>query len=631
MAQVVAAALMLLPTALALIFYARRDRPLWLLAAVIPAAVAVDILLVCVLCRLMRLELAAFASRVLWVSGGAWMWWRVRRGADRPAWPVALDRQALLGLGLAALAAFALSLVLSRPAAIWDRELHIPLVSSLRGQRIPFANAFEPGQGLHYHFTGDVLAAMVQTFSFAVLNASLALSLTHDVLFALIALSLGLTMLASGPKAPHLVVLGVVAVLLSGPCVLRFGVGEPYLGYNYYGFYNWAYRPHLVLELLMLSGMTAVLLGRGSVPAPAERGSWEGIGALAVMMAVLAVTDETSTAILGLALGVAWLVDPDLTAPTRRGGALLLGVLAVAFVGTNLLFDASLAVGSPVQKIALVAPRAGGVQQPPISLSKADGWIALLADTVVIWAIAAAGAIASFRTRPAAAARRPGVGLLAFLSALFLTSFVALTTVGINGMSAESHRFVTAALWIFPAVGVLAFDWWPPATMRRVLVLGALGLGGFSTLLWLSHYRSHPTPERWFRQRGQGLHDASCRTFAGAHLGETPALVYVESSVFYSYAGCRPTYVAGKRGAWHLEMKLRPTLGLDSFRQLDREMLKPDEPIDAICPAGRPAGDVDPVCGYALSHVACTPEGSSYLRCPLSPSDRRAVVAQPGK
>src|SRR5436190_9630415 len=252
LAQVAAAVLMLLPTGLALCFYARRDRALWHLAAVIPAAVALDILLVLVLCRVMRLEFAAFASRVVWVGGGAWMWWRARRRADGPAWPVALDRQALLGLGLAAVAAFALSLVLSRPAAIWDRELHIPLVSSLRGQRIPFANAFEPGQGLHYHFSGDVLAAMVQTFSFAVLNASLALSLTHDVLFALIALSLGLAMLGAGRKPPHLVVLGVVAVLLSGPCVLRFGIGEPYLGYNYYGFYNWAYRPHLVLELLML-------------------------------------------------------------------------------------------------------------------------------------------------------------------------------------------------------------------------------------------------------------------------------------------------------------------------------------------------------------------------------------------
>ena len=37
----------------------------------------------------------------------------------------------LLGLGL--------SLRLSIPYAIWDRQWHIPLVASLRGQRAPFA------------------------------------------------------------------------------------------------------------------------------------------------------------------------------------------------------------------------------------------------------------------------------------------------------------------------------------------------------------------------------------------------------------------------------------------------------------------------------------------------------------
>jgi len=626
LAQVAAAALMLLPVILALLLFARRDSALWHLAAVIPAAMAVDLLLVLVLCRLMRVEVAAFASRALWLGGAAWMWRRARRRGEAPAWPAALDRQALVGLGLAALAAFASSLVLSRPDAIWDRELHIPLVSSLRGQRIPFANAFEPGQGLHYHFSGDVLAAMVQTYSFAVLNASLALSLVHDVLFALIALSLGLSLLASGRKPPHLVVCGVVAVLLSGPCVLRFGVGEPYLGYNYYGFYNWAFRPHIVLELLMLCGMISVLLARGSAPQAGQRRPWQGVGLLAAIVALLGVTDEASTAILGLCLGLAWLGDPGLLAPTRRQGALVLAGLAVAFIGANLLFDGAIAPGSPVQKIAVVAPRAGGIQQPAISLTKRDAWISLVADFVVIWAIAAAMVVCAVRARRTPAARRPASGVLAFLGALFTISFFALTMVEVNRMPGESSRFVTAALWIFPVVGVLAFDWWPPGTLRRTLVLGALGLGGFSTILWLSHYPKHPTPESWFRQRGQRLHSESCRTFTGAHLGETPALVYVEPSVFYSYTGCRPTYVPGKRGAWQFETKLRPTLGLDGFRQLDREMLKPDQPIDAICPAGRPAGDLDPVCGYAVTRVPCAPEGSSYLRCPLAPSDRRAIL-----
>jgi hypothetical protein len=624
LAQAAAAALTLVPVAVVLALVARRERALWQLAAAIPAALAVDLLVVLVLCRLMRLEVAAFASRALWLGGGAWLWWKRRRRGETPAWPALLDRRALTAIGIAALVAAALSALLSRPFAIWDRELHIPLVASLRGQRIPFANAFEPGTGLHYHFTGDVLAAMVQSFSFAALNASLALSLAHDMVFVLLALTLGLGMLASGPRPAHVVVLGVVAVLLSGPCVLRFGVGEPYLGYNYYGLYNWAYRPHLTIALLMFAGITTVLLARGTEPAPLEqRAGWGGIGPLAAMIAILTVTDETSTAVLGLCLGVAWLVEPTLLAPARRQGAAVLALLALAFVATNLLFDASLSPGSPVQKVALVAPRSGGVQQPALPLTTGAGWVALLADTVPIWAIAAA--IGMLRARSAPADRKPGRGLLAFLGALFVASFVGLTAVEINQSPPESHRFLTAALFVFPVVGVLALEWWPPGTLRRVFVFGALGLGGFSTLLWLSHYPKHPTPERWFRQRGPGLHDESCRTTAGARLGQTPAPIYVESSVFYSYAGCRPTFVAGKRGS-QFEMKLRPTMGLPGFQQLDREMLKPDQPVDAVCPAGRPHGDVDPVCAYALTHAHCEPEGTAYVRCSLSPADRRAIA-----
>src|SRR5262245_35526312 len=121
LAQAAAAALTLVPVAVVLALYARRDRALWQLAAAIPAAVAVDLRVVLVLCRVVRLEAAAFASRALWLGGGAWLWWRRRRRGEAPAWPAALDRRALVTLGLAALAAAALSAVLSRPYAIWDR------------------------------------------------------------------------------------------------------------------------------------------------------------------------------------------------------------------------------------------------------------------------------------------------------------------------------------------------------------------------------------------------------------------------------------------------------------------------------------------------------------------------------
>ena len=90
---------------------------------------------------------------------------------------------------------------------------------------------------------------------------------------------------------------------------------------------------------------------------------------------------------LGLCLAIAWLFDPYLIAPSRRAGAVLLGVLAAAFVAVNVLLAASLSRGSPVEQMCLVAPRSPGVQQPPLSLSSGAGWVALIADTLPVWTI----------------------------------------------------------------------------------------------------------------------------------------------------------------------------------------------------------------------------------------------------
>src|SRR6185295_3149252 len=232
-----------------------------------------------------------------WVAGAVlWFDRRLRRPGIRPARPAALDARAAFGLGLGALTGAALSMILSRPNAIWDRELHIPFVASLRGQQMPFASPFEPGVAFHYHFSGDVLASMLQVFSFSTINASLAL-------------------LRSGPRPAHVVALSVAAVLLSGPCVLRFGVGEPYLGYSYYALYIWGFRPHQHIAMLMFAGIAGVLLLRGERPLRDGTRGWAGVGALVAMLALTSVTDETSAAVLGLCLAIAWLVDPFLIAP----------------------------------------------------------------------------------------------------------------------------------------------------------------------------------------------------------------------------------------------------------------------------------------------------------------------------
>jgi hypothetical protein len=623
LAQIAAVAIYLAPLVLVVALNARRERSPGHFAVLVPAAVAVDLLLVLLLCRIVRLEWAAYVSRVLWVAGaGLWFERRHRRLGVRPACPAAMDRRAIATVGLSVLVAAALSAVLSRPNAIWDRELHIPFVASLRGQGMPFASPFEPGAAFHYHFSGDVLASMLQIFSFDVLHASLALSLAHDVMFGLIGMTTALALLATGPKPIHAVVLSVAAVLLAGPCVLRFGVGEPYLGYSYYALYIWGFRPHQHLAMLMFVGIAQILLGRDRKEAAPAGGN----AALVAMMGLLAVTDETSAGMLGLCLGVAWLFEPALLAPTRRRGFILLGGILAALVLTNVVYAASLAPGGPVTKFSFVAPRSPGVQQPPLPLSTRPGMVALVADTLPVWAILLAIVIITVRRRGDADAR-PGRGLVAFFTALAGFSIVLLSISDVNGGPPESHRFLTAALFVFPLVGVLRLDgWWRPGTLARTVVLAALVLGAGSTTLWLSHYKKHPTPETYFRQRGKDLHGTSCRALAGARFGQTPALTYVEASVFYAYAGCRPSFVAGERRTKYWSRKEYPTLGANALRQLDAEMLPAGAPVDAVCPAGRKPGDVDPVCAYALARPGCVPEGSEYVRCPLSAADRKAIL-----
>ena len=55
--------------------------------------------------------------------------------------------------------------------------IHIPLVSTIRGQRLPFLNVFQPKTVVHYHFAGDVVAAALQHFRRPAFMPSLAIAL----------------------------------------------------------------------------------------------------------------------------------------------------------------------------------------------------------------------------------------------------------------------------------------------------------------------------------------------------------------------------------------------------------------------------------------------------------------------
>ena len=150
-------------------------------------------------------------------------------------------------------------------------------------------------------------------------------------------------------------------------------------------------------------------------------------------------------------------------------------------------------------------------------------------------------------------------------------------------------------------------------------------------MLWLSHYSKHPTPEAYFRQRGKNLHTSDYRALAGAAFGQQPAVTYVEASVFYAHTGCsRQLARPGMRRTPYWSRKEYPRLGPAGFQQLDGEMLAADAAVDAICPAGRQRHDMDAVCSYAVAHAKCAAEGSDFVRCPLTPADRRAILGAAG-
>ena len=339
--------------------------------------------------------------------------------------------------------------------------------------------------------------------------------------------------------------------------------------------------------MLMFAGIAAVLITRGERPLREGTRGWAFVAPLLAMLALSSVTDETSAALLGVCLAIAWLVDPFLIAPSRRGGALLLAVTAAAFVVVNVLLAASLSAAARSSKwpwsrpahrgcssrpCLCLMPRAGSRSAPTRSPSGRSG---------SRWRRSASAAPAS-----RAAPSQPRADRVRLRACGDLIA--GLTFVEINHAPPESHRFLTAALFMFPVFAVLALDWWPPGTFRRVLVLAALLLGGFSTILWLSHFPRHPTPETYFRQRGENLHETNCRDLAAARFGQTPELVYVESSIFYAWIGCRPSFIPGFRSTPYWVIKLKPTLGVRGLRQIDRRWSRPAPPCP---PSARPDAD----------------------------------------
>ena len=253
--EVLASALYLMPVAVVVAVCWSRERAPAELAIYIPSELPSISWRFCCWRACAAWDGVIVISRLAWAAaGGGLGLWRRRQARVKAA---ALAGPVVLVMAVAGLLALVISAWLSRRYALWDRQWHIPLVTSLRGQSLPFWNVSEPGAPLHYHVSGDVLAATLQALSGARLHASSALSLAHDLLFALVGVAVSALLVRPGRAFGWSAFAAVapLGVLLAGPPSTTVGL----TGFSYFNYYQMSYRPHVALAGLLIVGIVAAV------------------------------------------------------------------------------------------------------------------------------------------------------------------------------------------------------------------------------------------------------------------------------------------------------------------------------------------------------------------------------------
>lgn len=618
----------------------RRQRELWEVALDIPTAVALDLVLILLLARLVPLESAVLASRPIWLVGLALYGWRWARRTM--VIPRALGLRELGLVAAAMIVALLLSTMISQRCHVYDRGWHIPLVSSMRGQRLPFVNVYQPDLALAYHYTGDVLAAVFQTLSWSVLHASRALSLAHDVLFGLTAATIALLLRWLGLRRLTHAALAAGGVLLAGPLtVLAQTNHRTAAGYSFINFLKLSFRPHSALTGLLLVGLLTLLIARLrriDQPPPQRR----TLPGLLAMAAVLTITDELAIGLFGLALGATWLVLPGVLHPRRLGGAAILGALLAVLVLAQLVFGGSLVMGTAEHQLEWVPWRSPGYFQTTLPLSDPRGWAVFVRDLAALIALWGGTVLVVLRGRTAGR-----LGLAVFCTVLFATALIGLgrielvapgSEVPAGGWAVQNHRFMTAPLVLLPLAGLISLlpaaatrdTRAGPGAMGAALIVGALVLGGASTIRWWGMARKHEctTPQLYGGQ--DNFFKVDCREAVGARLGERPEPVYAAKSVLYLVAGCRPVFTAGPPNT-HYGLKIgRAQFGMPAFIEVARELSAPKGPMTVVCPARTTHASGYP-CTLAKREGRCEPAGELTLRCELSELQRASILERQGQ
>jgi len=604
--EVLASALYLMPVAVVVAVCWSRERAPAELAIYIPVGVAVDLLAILLLARLCRLDAAIVISRVAWAAaGGGLGLWRRRQARVKAS---ALAGPVVLVMAVAGLLALVISAWLSRRYALWDRQWHIPLVTSLRGQSLPFWNVSEPGAPLHYHVSGDVLAATLQALSGARLHASPALSLAHDLMFALMGVAVSALLVRPGSAFGWSAFAAVapLGVLLAGPPSTTVGL----TGFSYFNYYQMSYRPHVALAGLLIVGIVAAV--RELFP-PQGQAARLSIGSVLPLLALLAITDEPSAAIVVPAI--------VLVVVMRRralAGRLSWPVIAACLPGVVLvaiLILPSTLLGGHGPGVRVVAPRVASFFAPSLSLSSMRGLRTLLVDLAPLLAmlLLLGGIVARTKQRHLAALVGFGAVALGFGCAL-------LTCLEVGGSPAESHRFMTLPEVVLPLLLLSVVNL--ASRPERVIMALVLVVSVVFTVAWEVSAESEVLkPDFLPDSFAQGIHHVDCREATGARLFETPRPTYAPKDIWYMWTGCRPVLAPSEKPPpEYLVNSKRPLFGAPALAAFERDFLSPDGDLTVACPL---TSQNEPICRYALGRGRCAPAGDRWQSCTLAPADRR--------
>lgn len=616
------------PIAVFLILRSRAERPAWWLALDIPAAVALDLVATVLVSRLVLLDVAVWVVKGLWVVvGAALFFYRWRRGF-RPRFPTELPARAVLQALLIGLIGLSLSLLMTRPCAIWDRQFHIPLLTSLRGETAPFVTVYEPWKRLHYHYGGNLLAVSFQATSLSILHASLALSLVHNVCSFWFGVTITLMMRKLGLRYSTLLVLLFLLMLFASPVVPLEGEHRTWFaGYSTTNWMSVSFRPHMTLAALATVPFVALPLIRLTELGQDIR--WHELTLpLVLCVPLMLIVDEFSMGILGLGLGTVWLIYPRTFGITRLKGLYFLGSLGLALLFGVLVMNGTVALGAPSYALKLVFPRSPGFYTPSLALDTAQGARYFFSDLLAILAVLVGGLWLLLRRR-----RHPLlVGGFAMYAVTTVVSVFLFTTLLYAGSGLQNHRFIIFPMLFCP---VFAVAWLIPRAGSDVHFAGvpelgmvvALFLGAASGVDWLGGIANSDCRTG---EVSLGFYETNCRAETGATLVTQPTRpMYFDPEIEYLYIGCRPAFLIGPVSSMDgHDLKVgKARRGIEALRELSREPRFQPATANITVACARESSS-DRACRLLKATPgACKPSGTMVELCTMTPAQRDAVLS----